>query len=191
MNFFQFKTSEQDLLDGIRSGGLDRLKTENKLYDNYRYLIKDGLRKHRLNDEDASMAYSDTVMTVIKHICNGRFEARSKLKTYIHQIFYNKCVDAIRKNSTKEKYEVNFDEILYPLPDHSRSALTELILKQDHDKLKRLLSTLGERCQELLSRWADGFSDKENAGKYGYNTAHVAQTTRLRCLDKLKEMYRQ
>lgn len=188
MNFFQSKTSEQEIVEGIRLGGSKRQKFENKLYDNYRYLIKDATYKHKLVAEDASMAYSDAVLTVIEHLVSGRFEGRSSLKTYIHQIFFNKCVDAIRKNSTNSLLSI--EDVLHPIPDQHRSALAELIMKQDHQKLRSLIHTLGERCQLLLNRWAEGYSDKENAEEFAYNTAQVAQTTRLRCLEKLKELYR-
>lgn len=189
MNFFQRKPSEQDIVEGIRLGGTKRQGFENKLYENYRYLIKDATYKHKLSEEDASMAYSDTILTVIEHIGSGRFEQRSSLKTYVYQIFYNKCVDALRKISTNSKMSQSLDTVLEPLRDPQRSVIMEIIRKQDHEKLSRLLKTLGDRCQELLSRWAEGFTDKESAIEYGYSTAAVAQTTRLRCLDKLKEMY--
>lgn len=190
MNFFQRKPSEQDIVEGIRLGGIKRQGFENKLYESFRYLIKDATHKHKIETEDAAMAYSDAVITVIEHISNGRFEGRSSLKTYLHQIFFNKCVDAIRKNSTNSLYHYSLDAVLEPLPDPQRSVVQALIQQQDHEKLKRLLNTLGDRCQELLNRWGEGFSDKESATEFGYNTAQVAQTTRLRCLEKLKELYR-
>ena len=190
MNFFQRKLSEQEIVDGIRLGGQKRQRFENNLYENFNYLIKDATYKHKIGPEEASMAYSDAVLTVIEHIANGRFEGRSSLKTYLHQIFFNKCVDAIRKNSTNSLYRYSLEDVLEPLPDPQRSVVQALIQQQDHEKLKRLLNSLGERCQELLNRWGEGFSDKESAAEFGYNTAQVAQTTRLRCLEKLKEMYR-
>ena len=190
MNFFQRKLSEQEIVDGIRLGGQKRQRFENNLYENFNYLIKDATNKHKIGPEEASMAYSDAVLTVIEHIANGRFEGRSSLKTYLHQIFFNKCVDAIRKNSTNSLYRYSLEDVLEPLPDPQRSVVQALIQQQDHEKLKRLLNSLGERCQELLNRWGEGFSDKESAVEFGYNTAQVAQTTRLRCLEKLKGMYR-
>lgn len=190
MLFFTRKSTDQELIQGIRMGGNQRRLFENALYNKYTYLIKDASRKHKIEEEEASMAYSDAILTGIEHIASGRFEGRSELKTYIYQIFYNKCVDVIRKNSTKHSYNLSLDEILEPIPDQQRGILQEIIRKQDHEKLRNLLTILGERCQALLRRWAEGYSDQESALEFGYNSANVAQTTRLRCLEKLRELYK-
>jgi RNA polymerase sigma factor (sigma-70 family) len=189
MTFFSRKTADQEIIKGIQSGGSQRRFFENSLYTKYNYLIRDAARKHKIEDEDASMAYSDAILTSIQNIISGRFEGRSELKTYIYQIFYNKCVDVIRKNSTKEMYRFSLDDILEPIPDPQRSVVQELIRNQDHEKLRNLLKTLGERCQHLLNRWSEGYSDQESAVEFGYNSANVVQTTRLRCLEKLRELY--
>jgi RNA polymerase sigma factor (sigma-70 family) len=189
MTFFARKSTDQDLIEGIRAGGTQRRIFENKLYNKYNYLIQDASRKHKIEEEEASMAYSDAILTSIEHIASGRFEGRSELKTYIYQIFFNKCVDVIRRNATKGAYHLSLDDILEPIPDPQRTVIQELIRNQDHEKLRKLLTTLGERCQQLLKRWAEGYSDQESATEFGYNSANVAQTTRLRCLEKLRELY--
>lgn len=189
MTLFNTKTADNELVKGIRAGGTQRRYFENLLYNKYSYLIKDATRKHKIEEEEASMAYSDAILTGIEHIVSGRFEGRSELKTYIYQIFYNKCVDVIRRKTTKDTYRLSLDDILEPIPDPQRTVVQELIRKQDHEKLRKLLGTLGDRCQELLRRWAEGFTDQESAVEFGYSSANVAQTTRLRCLEKLRELY--
>ncbi len=190
MIFFARKIADPELINGIRAGGTKRRFFENSLYDKYHYLIKDAARKHKISADDASMAYSDTILTSIENIATERFEGRSELKTYIYQIFSNKCVDVIRRNATKEAYHFSLDDILEPLPDPQRSIIQELIRNQDHQKLREQLATLGEKCQALLKRWAAGYSDRESAEEFGYNSPSVAQTTRLRCLEKLRGLYK-
>jgi RNA polymerase sigma factor (sigma-70 family) len=193
VTIFGTQPSDQDMVDGIRTGGNQRRYFENKLYYKYRYLIRDGIRKHKIEDEDASIAYSDTILTVIEHISTGRFEGRAELKTYIHQIFSNKCVDVIRKRTTNTAQafkRVSLDDLLTPVPDPQRTALANLIQQQDHQRIRQLLAQIGERCQEILTLWSEGFSDREIALQYHYHTDGVAQTTRLRCLEKLRVMYK-
>lgn len=189
MSIFATKYSDADLITGIKTSGNDKRKFENKLYHKYTYLIKEATFKHKIDHEDASTAYSDAILTSLEHINSGRFEGRSELKTYIFQIFSNKCVDLLRRRATKEKYIGSLDNVLEPIPDSQRSAVAQLIQNQDHEQLKARMSLLGERCQQLLRRWAEGYTDKESATEYGYNSASVAQTTRLRCLEKLRELY--
>ncbi len=189
MSIFSKKISDSDIINGIFNGGNERRNAEYKLYNKYNYFIGGATFKHKIDAENASMAYSDAVLTVIEHIVSNRFEGRAELKTYIFQIFNNKCVDALRRLATKEKYMAPIDDILYQLPDAQKNIVADLIQNQDFEQLKQKLSKMGERCQDLLNRWAIGYSDKELALEYGYNTSSVVQTTRLRCLDKLREMY--
>lgn len=189
MSLFSTKQTDHEIITGIQAGGNQRRPFENKLYYKYNYLIKDALFKHKIEEEEASMAYSDAILTAIENIASGRFEGRSELKTYIYQIFSNKCVDLMRRRATKDKYIGSLDTVLYPLPDTERNAISQLIQNQDYALLKEKLSKLGDRCQELLNRWAAGFSDKESAEEFGYNSAGVVQTTRLRCMDKLRLQY--
>lgn len=190
---FGKKPSDPDLIAGIRAGGNQRRRFENKVYDRYRYLIREGSYNHKIDNEDASMAYSDTILTVIEHVAAGRFEGRSELKTYIYQIFSNKCVDVIRKRTTNRAQgfqPLSLDDLLIPVPDTQRTALADLIQQQDHQRIRHLLTRIGERCQEILTLWSEGFSDREIALQYQYNSDGVAQTTRLRCVEKLRTMYK-
>ncbi len=185
--------SDAELMAGIRAGGTQRRTFENKLYEKYQYLITDGTRKHRLTEDDCASAYSDAVLTVFEHISSGRFEGRSELKTYLYQIFNNKCVDGIRKKTTNRSSvhdAFSLDDSLMQLPDETRSVVQQLIAQSDVDKLHQHLRDLGEKCRTMILSWGEGYSDDEIAQTMGYNSAAVAKTSRLRCLEKLRERYR-
>ena len=172
---------------------LDNQLQRDKLYEKYDYLIADGMRKHRLAEDDCASAYSDTVMTVFEHINNGRFEGRSGLTTYLYQIFSNKCVDAIRKKTTNRSSvhdALSLDDSLMQLPDAARSAVQTLIAQSDVENLHRQLGEIGDKCRSMILMWGEGYSDDEIAQTMAYNSAAVAKTSRLRCLDKLRERYR-
>ncbi|WP_080241647.1 RNA polymerase sigma factor [Spirosoma rigui] len=185
--------SDADLMAGIRAGGPQRRLYENKLYERYDYLVADGVRKHRLAEDDCASAYSDAVLTVFDHISSGRFEGRSELKTYLYQIFANKCVDAIRKKTTNRSSvhdAFSLDDSLMQLPDAARLAVQHLIAKSDVEILHQHLKNLGDKCRSMILLWGEGYSDDEIAQSMDYNSAAVAKTSRLRCLDKLRERYR-
>ena len=185
--------SDADLMAGIRAGGTQRRLYENKVYEKYDYLIADGTRKHRLTEDDCASAYSDAVLTVIENVASGRFEGRSELKTYLYQIFTNKCVDAIRKKTTNRSSvhdALSLDDSLLQLPDEARSAVQRLIIQSDIDSLYSHLRDLGDKCRTMILAWGEGYSDDEIAQTMGYNSAAVAKTSRLRCLEKLRERFR-
>lgn len=193
MFLFDKTPKDYEILQGIRVGDSKRRWYENKLYEKYHYLVREAQFKHKISYDDAQSAYSDAVLTVIEHISSGRFEGRSEMKTYLYQIFTNKCVDAIRK-STTNKAEVHhaqsLDDSLLWLPDESRTIVQKLIAENEITLLQQHLRSIGEKCRDMILAWGEGFSDEEIAQKIGYNTAAVAKTSRLRCLEKLKEKYK-
>lgn len=192
MTLFTKIPQDSSIIEGIRTGGSQRRSYENYLYGKYAYLIRDGLRKHRLSEDECSIAYSDAVLTVIEHLTSGRFEGRSELKTYLHQIFSNKCVDLIRRNTTKKAQAYQPEQLtdsLNLLPDGARSVVQEIIQQQDVALLRHRLSELGDKCRRILWAWGEGYKDEEIAVQLDYQSAAVAKTSRRRCLDKLQELY--
>ncbi|WP_420147731.1 RNA polymerase sigma factor [Spirosoma sp.] len=192
MGLFSRQLSDADLMVGIQAGGTQRRHSENKLYEKYQYLIADGTRKHRLTEDECASVYSDTMLTAFESIATGKFEGRSGLKTYLYQIFTNKCVDAIRKKTTNRSSvhdAFSLDDSLMQLPDESRSIVQALVAQSDVEKLKWHLNELGEKCRTMILSWGEGYSDEEIALTMGYNSAAVAKTSRLRCLEKLRERF--
>jgi RNA polymerase sigma factor (sigma-70 family) len=192
MNFFTKLPDDQDLISGIFQDSPRRRIFEDKLYRKYEYLIKEGLFKHKLDEDESSIAYSDAVLSVIENIQKGVFEERSSLKTYIHRIFSNKCVDQIRKNTTKRE-QVNtgdsVDEYLNRLTDTTKSIVEELMQQHESDLLWKCLDQLGDKCKTMIRSWSEGRQDKEIAVDMGYQSAEVVKTSRLRCLDKLRGLF--
>lgn len=194
MGLFSRHPSDDEIIAGIRAGGTQRRLFENKLYVKFAYLVAEGERKHRLSEDECETAYSDAFMTVVENIVSGRFEERSGLKTYIYQIFSFKCVDIIRKKTTNRSKPnedaFSLDDSLLQLPDAARSVLQNMSLEDEIEELHRHLRELGEKCRAMILANGEGYSDDEIALTMGYNSAAVAKTSRLRCLEKLRERYR-
>lgn len=192
MPFFQKVLSDNVLIEGILSKDGFARPFENRLYEKYSYLIREGVWKHKLSTDECSIAYSDTILTIIENLQNKRFEGRSGLKTYLYQIFNNKCVDLLRKNATNRQqvHKGNtIDDYINVLPDDSRSIVQQLIDQYDLEVLHDRLRELGEKCRQMLKAWSEGFMDQEIAIEMNYQSAAVVKTSRLRCLEKLREMY--
>jgi RNA polymerase sigma-70 factor (ECF subfamily) len=181
--------SEDSILQGLRSGGAHRPTYEKELYKSFFYYIKEAQVKYGLIEEDAASAYSDTIIIIIHNIVCGKFEGRSSLKTYSYKIFHNKCVDLLRKATTKRGKLDNtlpLDSLANELPDNAKTAIQKLIAKDERQLVMEKLNEIGDKCRELLLLFEDGYSDKEIAGLMNYQSTAVVKTTRLRCLIKLK-----
>ncbi|HEY4289278.1 MAG TPA: sigma-70 family RNA polymerase sigma factor [Puia sp.] len=186
------REDDRQVISLLMRGGLDKRKGENVLFGRYAYFIREGTRKFGLSEEDAFSAYSDSVLAAVDKIRNEAFKGESSLKTWLYQIFRNKCVDLFRRNST-DKNSINraqsiSEQLLY-ISDKARSIVQQLIEKADWRLLKERLNGLSDDCRRMLLLWADNHSDREIAAELGFKTADVAKTSRLRCLEKLRRVY--
>jgi len=185
--------ADRKLTAGLLQGGIHKRKAEEQLFTNYAYFIQEGIRKYALEEEEAFDAYSDTVLSAIERITNGSFESRSSLKTYLYQIFHNKCVDLLRKKATNKNSvhrTLSIKDSLFSISDTARSVIQRVVDKSDWAALRQKLDELGDNCRKALLLWADGYSDQEIAASIEYKTAAVAKTSRIRCLEKLRQLYK-
>lgn len=190
--FARSSFDEQTVIEGLRAGGLERRKHENALFAHFAYLVKQYQRKYSLPEEEVLSAYSDTVIAVIDNVVKGHFEGRSSLKSYTCQIFMNKCVDAIRKKTTNKNVvnrPIEVDSLVNQLADRSASIVQKLIEKAEKTELMENVRTLMGKCREILLLFEDGYSDQEIALQMQYKSADVVKTTRMRCIEKLKERF--
>jgi RNA polymerase sigma factor (sigma-70 family) len=185
--------SDQEIILHLRQNGTDKRRSEDALFNRYAYFVREGMSKHSMTEDDAFNAYSDSVLAAIERIKNGTFEGRSSLKTYLYQIFHNKCVDLLRKKSTNKNsvYRTeSISDMLVHISDTARSVVQKMMDKADWSLLKARLDQLSEDCRKMLLLWADNYSDKEIAAVLEYKTADVVKTSRLRCLEKLRRLYK-
>ncbi len=185
--------TDQEIIEQLRTSGIENRRSEEQLFNRYSYFIREGMTKHALSEDESFSAYSDTVLAALENIRNTHFEARASLKTYLYQIFHNKCVDLIRKRTTNKNTvhlaEAISDRLMH-ISDNARSIVQKLIDKADWNLLRERLKELEEKCRQLLMFWADNYSDKEIASLLNYKTADVVKTSRLRCMERLRRLYK-
>lgn len=185
--------SDDQLIDNLRQGGTPRRKSEEQLFSTYSYFIREGMFKYNISEEEAFEAYADTILAAINELVKGLFEHRATLKTWLYQIFLNKCVDLLRKKSTNKNsvhHTISIGDWLLRLSDNNRTIIQQLADKSDWEDLRQHLDRLGENCKNLLMLAADGYSDKEISTMTDYKTAEVVKTSRLRCMERLRKLYK-
>lgn len=188
-----FRNTDQELIGQLRQSGIDKRRSEEQLFNRFSYFVREGMNKHALSEDESFNAYSDSILAALDNIRNTQFEARASLKTYLYQIFHNKCVDLLRKRTTNKNSVNRLETIsdgLMLLSDSAKSVIQKLIDKADWNLLREKLKELEEKCRLLLTYWGDNYSDKEIASLLNYKTADVVKTSRLRCLERLRKLYK-
>jgi len=184
---------DRDIIHNLLQDGIDRKKGEEQLFSQYAYFIEQAMHKYSFPEDDAFNIYADTIIAAITRITNGSFEGRSSLKTWLFQIFHHKCVDLIRKNATNKSSvhrAQSISDIFLQMADSAKTVIQEMMEKTDKTHLKQKLDEIGENCRRILMQWAEGYSDKEISASMEYKTADVVKTSRLRCLEKLRQLYK-
>jgi len=185
--------SDLEIIDNLQRDGLERRKAEDVLFTRYAYFIEQAMHKYSFAEPDAFDIYSDTILSAIIKIIDRSFEGRSTLKTWLFQIFHNKCVDLIRKKTTNKSSvnrTISIPEVLTQVADSSKTVIQQMMDLTDKETIRQKLSELGDSCRKMLWQWAEGYSDKEIAAALNYKTADVVKTSRLRCLEKLRQLYK-
>ena len=184
--------TDEDLIVHLQQDSSIKRKAEDALFSRFVYFIKEGMNKYSLTEEEAFDAYSDTILYAIGSIAANIFEKKSSLKTYLYKIFSNKCVDLIRKKTTNKNsihQTASITDMLLKIADTARTVVQQLIEKTDMETLASRLKQLGDKCKQILALYADGYTDKEIATALDYKTADVIKTSRLRCIEKLRQAY--
>jgi len=185
-------SGDEEIIRQLKESKMVRRKAEEELFSRHIYFIKEGINKYSLDQEDAFNAYSDTIIQVIENVSADRFEKRSSLKTYLYRIFNNKCVDLIRKKTTNKSsvhQTAPISDMLTMISDPAKTIIQQLVEKNDVALLKQKLTEIGDICKQLLTMFAEGHNDKEIAMAMEYKSPDVVKTSRLRCLDKLRQLY--
>ncbi|MFK7972415.1 MAG: RNA polymerase sigma factor [Bacteroidia bacterium] len=178
--------TEAELIQHLKAGGRKKEVAADAIFQQYDGLIKHAQKKHKLNEEEAFDAYSDTIIAIVKQVSAGEFEEKSKLSTYLQTIFFRRCVDQVRKKST--------NPVMEPEPpdskDLSPNAEARTITREEVLRLKRFMEQLSGNCKELLMlRYYWGYEDMgEIAEKIGIKNANTAGSLRHRCMKKLMDI---
>lgn len=187
--------NDKEILDHLLAeNGTGRRRGEEMLFSSYAYFVREGEKKFRLTEEEAFDAYSETFLSAISTISGRAFRGNSSLKTFLYRIYQNKCVDLLRKKTTKKNSihrTLSITEFAPQISDAAKSILQQLAEATDFHLLRLRLNELGEKCRRLLLLSAEGYTDRMICQELEYKTMDVVKTSRLRCLEKLRQLYQQ
>ncbi|MEM7368984.1 MAG: sigma-70 family RNA polymerase sigma factor [Bacteroidota bacterium] len=182
--------TDQEIIRGIQQGGVQRERMVRHLLDQYSGWIKNAQQKHILTQQEVIDIYTDTILSGVDQLIVGKFSAKSKLSTWLFQIFSNKCVDKVRQKSTyKHIQQRNWTNEFPDLAEKDQEILSQLIQDEELAQISQLAHQLGEACRQLIfdtEYW--GYELEEIAKKLGMKDARSASKQKYRCMKKLRHL---
>ncbi|HEY8401054.1 MAG TPA: sigma-70 family RNA polymerase sigma factor [Cytophagaceae bacterium] len=179
---------DHELVKYIKSG--DKEKAIAELYKTYFPLVRKIIFSRGGNKEDAKDIFQEAVLKLYLRVMEGKLrEEGANLGGFIIHVSQNCWIDKVRKDK-----RLTFTEEFHDLPSmysNSDSSLLLFIKSEKNKMIDEVLSSIGEKCQELLRQVIFfNLSMKEIAVNLGFKNEESAKTQHYKCKQKLIAAYR-
>ncbi|PUZ22050.1 RNA polymerase, sigma subunit, ECF family [Chitinophaga costaii] len=167
-----YKLSDEQLISLFQKGNslaLEELvyRHKDKLYTSIVLLVKDAFL--------AEDIFQDTFIKIIDTIRAERYTEKGKFLPWAMRIAHNLCVDHFRKIKRTPIVRTSDDKDIFNVLSFSESSAEEkLIIRQSHDRVRRMLDLLPEEQREviILRHYAElSFKEIADLTKVSINTA--------------------
>jgi len=175
----------EDLLNAMKSGKGEReaairnLAGDKLLQSKVRAMVK----AKGGNQEDATMVYSDTIVSFLKSVMTKKQITLSlSLESYLLGIARHKWYDLLKSRNNKID-STDLDDI--DPPKQEADQYTLLRKTEKWSMLQKVLGVIAGRCKEVLMLWAAGHSMKEVAKELQYKSEGMARKKKSECMKEL------
>ncbi len=178
--------SDDKIIEAFSAGGASKEKAVNHVMSDFIHYLPKVAKKTGLSRDEALDVFTDAIMALIDQTTSTQFKGESKLSTYFYKIFYFKCVDLFRKNTTNK---IDYREELPETSDTSPLAEKEIEINEEINQLYKYLNQIGEPCKQILLDWGFwGYNMKEIAERAGLEGSTQAKDRKYKCLQKLRKL---
>ena len=178
--------SDTKLIENIKTGGIKRQQAIATIY-------KDKKLKNQViafvtnnngNREDGIDIFHEGIIAFDDNIRKDKYLHKGNLMGYLFSICRFIWLNKLRKDKrmvyTEEDSQL--DQISYDTPESLSLA------QEQKDVINKLLSRLGEKCQQILELWKLSYSMEEIASQVGLSNAGNARKQRFTCYQKLLQI---
>lgn len=184
----QLLRKEVELLVQIKSGGIDRERALNYLFEKHGNFVDRGVIRYSLTEVESREVFLDSLLALVSAIEKEQYKGGSKISTYLYRIFENRAKNKLRDRNRHEAKFFWVDEVPI-MPDKARTMLEEMLYEEEMDWVEKMLDQMGGKCKQILiMQEFQGYSLDEIAKKLGFKSARAVSTTRYRCMEKLKNI---
>lgn len=182
-NPFRGELSEEKLLEALKSGiRTDENKALKQMYRNHYPSIEAYVLQNSGNEEQAKDVFQDGLVILFRHVVEGKFKAKSTLKTYHYSICRFLWLKRLRKEQKNEPLSENFDQVF------SDDPLVRFAQTEERSWVSEIWKKISDSCIEVLKMSIFyQYSMKEIAIEMEFQNSQVARNKKAKCLQALRK----
>ncbi len=139
------------------------------------------------NAEDAQDIFQESISAAWLNLKEGRFSGNGQqFNAYVRQICKFKWLNEL-KSATRNRIMYAEDMAAYDTVDDGAGQLEEQL--EQLQRLHRNFRLLGEKCQEVLSRFYYERQSLADIAAAMHQTEESMKTTKYRCMVQLRKLY--
>ncbi len=138
--------------------------------------------------EDAEDIYQEALIILCRKVKQTDFVLTSKLSTFLYSI----CA-LLWKEELKKRQKFEYVDFHIDMDRASEESILETMETEDRMRIaEKVIGSLGERCQELLTLFYMGSMKlKSIADQMGYSSENTAKNQKYKCLEAAKNMLKE
>ncbi len=125
----------------------------------------------------------EILLEAMRSLQQGRFDGRSRLRTYLNTYVHHKCIDRLRSLGRREW--VPLEEL--DLPSAAPTPLARLSAKENVEMALRILAEMPESCRELWQLLQQGLGYREMSRRREVSEVTLRSRV-LRCRRRAKKI---
>lgn len=176
-------TNDSSLLEDIKKGGMKRQQAIATIYGDkqLKNQVIGFVRNNSGSNEEGVDIFHEGIIALDDNVRKDKYRGDGNIKGYLYSICRFLWLNKIKKNK-----RITYTEDSNKLDQVSIDTPESLSLEDEQKQiLHRLLTMLGEKCQQILELWKLSYSMEEIAEKVGLDNAGIARRQRYNCYQKL------
>lgn len=154
------------------------------LYEQHYQFVASFIIKNNGKEKDAEDTFQDAIIIFFNQVKSGRLKLKVSLKTYLFSIARNIWL----KNLRDQKKATRLTERHEYIAIDEHSIAEELEFDELAKAVQRLLSQLGQECQQILRYfYLEKVRIKEIMSLLDYTSVQSVKNKKGRCIQKLKD----
>ena len=175
--------SDEELVEGIIQDSDDALRF---IYRQYFPMINYFIIKNNGDEHEAKDIFQDTVVVLFENIRAGKFELRSKIKTYLYSVSRRLWLKRLTELGRSISRIDELEEFLV----FEEEAIAFEEAEEKFGIMKQALQLLGEPCRGIIEAfYINNLSMQEITDKFGYTNTDNTKNQKYKCFNRLKKLF--